>query len=87
LSSLTRGILAVMSHAARGAQGEAAPQEMRDALAAMIRDQGETTVVRRFGIGRQTLARLVGGLPVRAGTLALMRAGLSTQSTSDTPVR
>jgi hypothetical protein len=79
-----------MPYVARnGAQGEPAPQAMRDTLAAMVRDQGEIAIVRRLRIGRQTLARVVGGMPVRRGTLALISLGLQEQPTapsvSETP--
>lgn len=55
---------------ARGAQGVAAPLEMRDRLAEMMRDIGEAATARRLRINRQTLVRVVGGMPVRTGTLA-----------------
>ena len=65
-----------MSQRTRGAQGQPAPQEIRDALSALIEQRGETEIVRRCGIGRHTLARVVGGLPVRQGTVELLRVRL-----------
>lgn len=70
-----------MSYATRGAQGEPAPQVMREALAAMLQEHGETATIQRLGIGRQTLARILGGMTVRRGTLALVCAALSAPET------
>jgi hypothetical protein len=61
----------------KGAQGVPAPQAMRETLTTLIRDDGETAVARRLNIGRQTLGRIVGGLTVRPGTIALIQNSLA----------
>ena len=52
---------------------EADQSRLRD----LIRDRGEAAVVELLGVPRQTLARCLGGLPVRAGTAALVAAALA----------
>jgi len=48
----------------------------RDQITALIRDNGEPATIARLGISRQTLYRVVAGLPVYPGTHALIRERL-----------
>jgi hypothetical protein len=66
-----------MSTLPKGAQGEAAPQDVRDAITALLAAHGEAATVDRLGVDRQTFARVLAGLPVRRGTLALVRESLA----------
>lgn len=52
----------------------AVPDDARGRVAALVGELGERLAAERLGVGRATLTRLVAGLPVRAGTLALVRA-------------
>lgn len=63
----------------RGAQGEPAPQALSDRLRAMFEAEGETIIVRRLGIDRGTLVRVIAGLPVRRGTIALVQEALTKE--------
>jgi hypothetical protein len=77
--------LSGMQHCVSGRQGEPATVELRSALAAMLRQQGETSLVKELGLSRQTIARIMGGLPVRRGTIALLRVGLAERASSANP--
>jgi hypothetical protein len=46
-------------------------------LRVLVQSNGERSACRALGIPRATLARLLAGLRVRRGTVALVRAGLS----------
>ena len=48
----------------------------RELLLKQIEQKGEPHVRQALGISRLALARALAGLPVRAGTLALLRLGL-----------
>jgi hypothetical protein len=48
----------------------------REAIKKTIELAGEPLVLEMLSIGRQTLARVVAGLPVRRGTVALVRQGM-----------
>ncbi len=61
----------------RGSQGLIPSKEVRAGAAAVYRDQGEGKAVEILGVSRGPLARVIGGLPVRAGTLALIERGLA----------
>lgn len=56
--------------------GPTAPLELRNQVTALVREAGEAATVRHLGISRLALARVVAGLPVRAGTIALVREAL-----------
>jgi hypothetical protein len=62
----------------RGPQGVIPREEVRAGAAAVHREQGEGKAVQIFGVSRGALARVIGGLHVRAGTLALVERGLAT---------
>lgn len=69
-----------MAHVTKGAQGVAAPRRMRNKIASLLRSLGEAATAKRLGISRQTLVRVVGGMPVRNGTLALIGAAIRDPS-------
>jgi len=48
----------------------------RGALAKEVSRCGERAVRERLGVSRLALARALAGLPIRAGTVALVRIGL-----------
>lgn len=54
-----------------------APPEVIAAVAAIVRERGERGAFQLFEFSRLTLARVLGGLGVRAGTLALVRERLA----------
>lgn len=56
--------------------GEIAPADVRQRIAALLATRSEREVVAVLGTTRQTLPRVLAGLPVRRGTLALIQAGL-----------
>lgn len=49
----------------------------------LLRSQGESTTAARLGIARQTLGRLLAGLPVQRGTLALVRERLTANDSAE----
>ena len=61
----------------RVASSSSAPPDIIDAVAALVRERGEPGAVQLLAISRLTLARVLGGLGVRAGTLALVRERLA----------
>ncbi len=65
-----------MDSSTKRAPGPTAPPEIREQVRALV-EQGEAAAVKRLGISRIALARLVAGLPVRYGTIAAARAGLA----------
>jgi hypothetical protein len=52
------------------------PENERSRLADAIKQRGELAVLEAAGLSRSALARALAGLPVYAGTLALVRQGL-----------
>lgn len=44
----------------------------------LVERMGERGLITELAISRQTLGRVLAGLPVRRGTLALVRAGLAS---------
>ncbi len=50
-----------------------ANDDVREAVRELIRVHGEREALRRLGMSKATVARLVGGLAVREGTLLLAR--------------
>ena len=52
--------------------------DVREAVRALIQVHGEKEALRRLGMSKATVARIVGGLAVREGTLLLgrVRVGL-----------
>ncbi|TKC98601.1 hypothetical protein [Polyangium fumosum] len=63
-----------MEHAGKGIA--LSVDELR-ALRRLIEKMGERAVVAELNVSRQALGRTLAGLPVRRGTLALVRAGLA----------
>jgi DNA-binding phage protein len=56
---------------------DALTKEQVRKLKAAIEDRGLSVVANEMGIGRETLARLVGGSPVRNGSVAVARAHIT----------
>jgi hypothetical protein len=54
-----------------------APSEDRQRITTIILEHTEAGAARLLGINKVTLARILSGLPIRAGTLALARARLA----------
>jgi len=60
------------------------PNPLRQRIAALIARDGErTTRARLGGIARQTIARAIAGLPIAAGTHALLRQRLDAAEAED----
>ena len=55
---------------------------IRAEVARRVRRTSVTAVARALGMPREAVARLAGGLPVRAGTLALARDRLAMEGTN-----
>lgn len=53
---------------------DALTKEQVRTIKAAIEARGLSVVAKEMGLGRETLARLVGGSPVRDGSVALARA-------------
>lgn len=51
---------------------------MVDRVRVMLRTEHEAVVASRLGLSRPTLARLVAGMPLQPGSLALVRERLGT---------
>jgi hypothetical protein len=58
-------------------RGVTASPELQAQVTEVVRTLGDAEASRRLGISRVALLRLLAGMPVRAGTLALAREGLS----------
>ncbi len=58
------------------AQAAPVPVPVRERVAAIVKEVGEKQAIARLKVGRQTLARVLAGLPVYAGTHALLRQQL-----------
>jgi hypothetical protein len=54
-----------------------APAEDRQRITTLIREHTEAGAARLLGINKVTLARVLSGLPIRPGTLELVRARLA----------
>ena len=54
-----------------------ASADIIEAVAALVRERGEPEAIRLLTLSRLTIARVLGGLRVRAGTLALVRERLA----------
>lgn len=52
-------------------------KEKRDALRARVDNSNLTTVARELGMGRNTLSAILAGIPVRAGSVALIEKRLA----------
>ena len=52
-------------------RGVTAPAELREAATRLVMRHGEVAASRELQISRSALLRLIAGLPVRRGTLAL----------------
>lgn len=64
------------NEASKRAAGSPLPSELRAQLAAFVERHGEVETTARLGIGRLTLARALGGLGLRRGTIVLVRVAL-----------
>lgn len=58
------------------ARGAPLPEYLRSRLAAIVSRDGEHRAVALLGVPRSTLARALAGLPLLAGSHALIRARL-----------
>ena len=56
------------------------PEDLRKQLLGLIARLGERAAGEQLRISRNVLARLVGGLTVRDGSLALLREGLALEA-------
>jgi hypothetical protein len=61
-------------------RGAAAPEQLRAAAGALVIAVGEAAASQRLGICRQSLLRLIAGLPIRPGTIALAEQRLAVSS-------
>ena len=57
------------------------PDVFRRQVRALVASGGERSAVVRLGISRQTLARAIAGLPLTAGTHALIRQNIDRGET------
>lgn len=55
---------------------EKAPPDIIKKLKALVDEHGMTGAVKKLQIGKQTIARALGGLKLRAGTRAILREKL-----------
>lgn len=53
-----------------------APDALRSRVASMVAEHGPTRAARRLGVGREVCVRVVAGLPIRRGSLALLAIAL-----------
>lgn len=66
-----------MSNLVLGPKGEPIPPVQRQRVAALVDEHGERGALELLHISRQTLGRVLGGLPCYAGTHELVRVGLA----------
>jgi hypothetical protein len=66
------------------AQGVIIPDDIRQAVGALVSSMGERKTLERLDTNRMTLARIMGGLPVQKGTLAHIREQLQTNASQGT---
>lgn len=60
-----------------GAQGVVPPEDLRAQIGAIVQRLGERAAMTKLGYSRIVFARLLAGLPVRAGTIVLLRERLA----------
>lgn len=65
-----------MNNAITPRSGTPAPEPIREALRVQVSRLGTVGVARLSGVSPEAVARIVGGLPVRRGTVALTRCWL-----------
>jgi hypothetical protein len=65
------------------AAGEIASDNLRKRCTALLNGRSEREVVAALRTNRQTFARILAGLPVRAGSLALVRQELDRMAASE----
>jgi hypothetical protein len=63
-------------------QGIIAPDDVRAAVIALAKEKGEIGAARHLEMSRASIARVLGGLTVRRGTIALARARLLADSSA-----
>lgn len=56
---------------------DSAPPDVQKHVAARVAEIGVVEAAKELGIGREAVTRIVGGLGVRAGTIASVRAALA----------
>lgn len=66
------------------AQGVTPPEDLRQAVGALVSSIGERKTLERLDTNRMTLARIMGGLPVQKGTLAHIREQLQATAPKGT---
>ena len=66
-----------------GALGVVPPEDLRGRVAALLRRDGERVTMTRLGFSRVVFARVLAGLTVRAGTVALLRERLAAVDDKD----
>lgn len=66
------------------AQGVTVPDDLRDALRALVSSIGEQPTLDRLSISRPTFGRVMAGLPVRVGTIAHVREQLQATAPKET---
>lgn len=49
-------------------------EDIQKKIKQLIKDENVPEVARKIGIAKETLARIAGGLPVHAGTIAQVKA-------------
>ena len=59
-----------------------APQELRDEVKRMIDKHGAVEAGNLLGISRESVVRVAGGIPVRAGTLVMVEREMKKQTPS-----
>lgn len=65
-----------MKQEARNASGMPVPEELQLYVKELVARVGEANASKQLEVSRPTIPRLVAGLPVRAGTLALVKISL-----------
>ena len=62
--------------APRARLGTPLPEDLRNALAAMVREHGDREAAKRVQVSTNTIQRALAGLGVNRGTVALIRAAV-----------
>ena len=60
------------------------PPEERQVLQQLVDNVGEVRALAIVNVSREALARALAGLPVRRGTLSLVRSGLAAHAAAST---